>query len=202
MPDLPSRPSVAFVGTRCIARGPLAEVALAVRTAASAGTEPPIVFDEATGNVVDLDLRGEPAEILRRLDDRREVAAPSHRAADTAPSRRGRGRPKLGVVSREVTLLPRHWAWLGAQPGGASQALRRLVDEARRTDRGTTERRAAREAAYRFLSAMAGNLPGFEEATRALFAGDRPRFRGHTSAWPEDVRRFAEERAFGAEERT
>jgi len=196
--DPSSRPSIVFVGTRRVARGPLAETALVVKAAASSGAEPAIVFDETTGNVVDLDLRGSSEEILRRLGDPSSTQAPA--ADPTTARRRGRGRPKLGVVSREVTLLPRHWEWLGAQPGGASQALRRLVDEARRGDRGTTQRRAAREAAYRFMSAMAGNLPGFEEATRALFADDRERFREHTAGWPEDVRRFAEERGFNAPE--
>jgi len=197
MADLSTRSSVGFIGARCIARGPLAEVALAVEAAASGSEEPAIVFDEATGSVVDLDLRGTPEEILRRLDERSGGEAGATRpVADRPPSRRGRGRPKLGVVSREVTLLPRHWEWLAAQPGGASQALRRLVDEARRGDRGATRKRAAREAAYRFMSAMAGDLPGFEEATRALFADDEARFREHTASWPQDVRRFAEERAF------
>jgi len=195
--DLSSRASIAFVGTRRVARGPLAEIVATIKAAASASSEPVVVFDEPTGNVIDLDLRGDPAETLRRLGDTSGgVAQTNRQAEDQPPARRGRGRPKLGVVSREVTLLPRHWEWLAAQPGGASQALRRLVDAARRGDRGTTERRAAREAAYRFMSAMAGNLPGFEEATRALFAGDRERFRAQTSAWPEDVRRFSEERAF------
>jgi hypothetical protein len=194
--DRASRASVAFAGTRCLARGSLAEVALAVKAASE---DHAIVFDEATCNVVDLDLRGTPDEILARLRDRPAGGEEAPRPdAGPPPSRRGRGRPKLGVVSREVTLLPRHWEWLAAQPGGASQALRRLVDTARRSDRGATGRRAAREAAYRFISVMAGNLPGFEEATRALFAEDSDRFRDHTSVWPEDVRRFAQERAFGA----
>ncbi|MGE0622066.1 MAG: DUF2239 family protein [Pseudomonadales bacterium] len=197
MSDRPSRASIAFVGSRCIARGPVAEILPAIHAAAADGREPTMLFDVETGNVVELDLRGSPDEALRRIAEGagEDVgAAPAGRPATP----RGRGRPRLGVVSREVTLLPRHWDWLAAQPGGASQALRRLVDEARREDGGTTARRTAREAAYRFMSAMAGNLPGFEEASRALFAGDGDRFREHTSAWPEDVRRFAEERAFEA----
>lgn len=200
MPDLSSTPAIAFVGSRCIARGALSEMVPALQ-AAAAGAEPATVFDEATGHIVDLDLRGSAAEILRRLAERSGgTAAATERRLESPPARRGRGRPKLGVVSREVTLLPRHWEWLAAQRGEASQALRRLVDEARRADRGTTDRRTAREAAYRFMSAMAGDLPGFEEASRALFANDRSRFREHTSAWPEDVRRFAEERAFDVPE--
>ena len=105
-----------------------------------------------------------------------------------APEPRGRGRPKLGVVAREVTLLPRHWEWLGAQPGGASVALRKLVDAARRANGDPDRSRAARDAAYHFMSAMAGNLPGFEEASRALFADDRRRFAALIAGWPGDIR--------------
>ncbi len=165
----------AFAGTRRIAEGPLAEVAVAVKAAMTADPAATLlVFDDATGRVVDLDLRGEADEIAARY------------ATPEAP--RARGRPKLGVVAREVTLLPRHWDWLNAQPGGASQALRRLIDEARRADDGRTERRLALEVAYRFMSAMAGNLPDFEEASRALFAGDRAGFAKQAARWPADIR--------------
>lgn len=108
---------------------------------------------------------------------------------------RGRGRPKLGVVAREVTLLPRHWDWLAAQPGGASQMLRRLVDEARRGDGGQLRKREAQEATYRFMSAMAGDLPGFEEAVRSLFAGDAAGFEAHMTTWPQDVADYARQLA-------
>jgi hypothetical protein len=94
------------------------------------------------------------------------------------------------VVAREVTLLPRHWDWLAAQPGGASVALRKLVEEARRGSADADRRRAARDAAYRFMSAMAGDLPGFEEAARALFADDRQRFDDVVAAWPADIRDY------------
>jgi len=129
-----------------------------------------LVFDDSTGQQIDVDIR-----------------APE--APEAEP--RGRGRPRLGVISKEVTLLPRHWDWLNAQPGGASVALRKLVEEARRT-RGDADRvRAAQEATYRFMSAVGGNLPGFEEAARALFAYDRRRFTELIAAWPEDVRDYA-----------
>ena len=102
---------------------------------------------------------------------------PSRPARRTAPAPRGPGRPKLGVVAREITLLPRHWEWLAQQTGGASVAIRKLVDEARRATATTAIASAsAQEAAYRFMSAMAGNLPHFEEAIRALFADDPRRF--------------------------
>src|SRR3984957_11907417 len=100
---------------------------------------------------------------------------------------RGRGRPKLGVVAREVTLLPRHWEWLATQPGGASVALRKLVEEARRTHADKDKIRKAQERAYHFMSAMAGDLPGFEEATRALFADNRSKFKETIGTWPVDV---------------
>ena len=106
------------------------------------------------------------------------------------PAARGRGRPKLGVVAREVTLLPRHWEWLNAQPGGASVALRKLVEAARRDTLTSDQKRLAREAAYRFMSTMAGDLPRFEEASRALFADDRTRLTTLIARWPGDVRTY------------
>jgi hypothetical protein len=143
-----------------------------------------LVFDDATGRQVDLDTRGTPEEI-------------SARYSEPAPAEpRGRGRPRLGVVAKEVTLLPRHWDWLSSQPGGVSVALRKLVDQARR-DSGDRDRiRAAQEAAYGFMSAIAGNLPGFEEASRALFAYDRRRFGELIAGWPEDVRDYGIRLAF------
>jgi hypothetical protein len=172
----------AFVGDRRLASGPLAEVALAVKRAAeSGGTVPILVFDDATSRPVDLDLRGSEAEVLARLPQPAESSAQPE-----AP--RGPGRPRLGVVAREVTLLPRHWDWLSQQPGGASATLRRLVDEARRAGEDRDRLRRAQEAAYRFMAAMAGDRPGFEEASRALFAADRGRFEALTGAWPADIR--------------
>lgn len=135
-----------------------------------------LVFEDNTGRQVDLDIRA------------------------TAEEARGRGRPRLGVVAREVTLLPRHWDWLNSQPGGASVALRKLVDEARKASGDRDRIRAAQDAAYRFMSALAGNLPGFEEAARALFAHDRRRFGELIAAWPEDVRDYAIKLAFADQE--
>jgi hypothetical protein len=140
-----------------------------------------VVFDDATGSQVDLDLRGNIAPI--------PPVPPQEEP-------RGRGRPRLGVVAKEVTLLPRHWDWLNVQPGGASVVLRRLVDEARKISGDRDRVRNAQESAYRFMSAIAGNLPGFEEATRALFAYDRRGFTNLVANWPEDVRDFAVRLAF------
>jgi hypothetical protein len=169
-------PYTAFRDTRRIAHGPLVAVALAVKAAMAAKPAASyLTFDDATGKVVDLDLRGSDAQIADRLAEERP-----------------RGRPKLGVVAREVTLLPRHWEWLAEQPGGASQTLRRLVDQARRNDGDKSAMRAARTAAYTFMAAMAGNRPHFEEAARALFAGDTARLAACMRAWPSDIRAYAQ----------
>lgn len=178
----------AFQGSHRFATGPLAEVALAVKRAAPTTDEPLAIYSDATGRPIDLDLRGSEADIVARLPQTTVPnPAPSDEQAATAEPR-GRGRPKLGVVAREVTLLPRHWDWLAAQPGGASVALRKLVDEARRSSGDKDRSRAARDAAYHFMSAMAGDFPNFEEAARALFAHDRRRLAGLIADWPSDVR--------------
>jgi uncharacterized protein len=183
-----ARTYTAFSDTRRIAHGTLSEVAVRARRLLDRVEAPQIlVFDDATGAVVDIDLRGSVAEDTERAMRQGQAG----QKADPAPAPRGPGRPRLGVVAREVTLLPRHWEWLGRQPGGASVALRKLVEEARRGASGDDRIREARETTYRFISAMAGNEPGFEEATRALFAGRRADFEAHSAAWPEDVRDHA-----------
>lgn len=123
-----------------------------------------LIFDRETGRVLDIDPRFPPT-------------------ADDAPRA---GRPKLGVVPREITLLPRHWDWLATQPGGASVALRKLVEEASRNPKA--QLRQKRDAAYRFATALVGNAPGYEEAIRALYAGQAEDFAAHIEAWPRDVR--------------
>jgi hypothetical protein len=191
-----SRPHfTAFVGPMRLAAGPLAEVAIAVMQASRRPASPPIIiFSDATGQPIDLDLRGTERDVIARLP--KPASPPDAEAEEASAGPRGRGRPKLGVVAREVTLLPRHWEWLGAQPGGASVALRKLVEEARRTNGDADRVRAARDAAYRFMSVMAGNLAGFEEASRALFADDRRRFVGLVAGWPDDIRDHVVKLAF------
>ncbi|HEY4164303.1 MAG TPA: DUF2239 family protein [Dongiaceae bacterium] len=183
MTDIPATARyTAFLGQKRWTAGAPADVAIAARDATE--EEALLVFDDATGHQIDLDLRGSEAEIRHRY-------APQ--ATEEAP--KGPGRPKLGVVPREVTLLPRHWDWLNTQPGGASVALRKLVDDARRSQAAPDRMRAAKDKTYRFMSAMAGNETGFEEAARALFAGDRPRFEAETAAWPVDLRNHARQLA-------
>ena len=176
----------AFEGARRIATGDLAEVASKSKAAVDKGRQV-LIFDDASSEPIEVDFRGTVEDVLHRLAerDRKESAA----VATEMP--RGPGRPKLGVVAREVTLLPRHWDWLAQQKGGASVAIRKLVDAARRTNEGGDRIRLAQEAAYRFMSTMAGNRPNFEEATRALFAGDAKRFEQLIAEWPADVRDHA-----------
>jgi hypothetical protein len=171
---------VAFAGDICIAAGDLSCAALAAQKAMAAGSHDPVLlFDAQTSEPVELDLRGSRDDVLRRLPE----------AATSEPDApRGPGRPKLGVVAREVTLLPRHWDWLGSQPGGASVALRKLVENAMRSNTSKDRIRTSQNAASKFMSVMAGNRPGFEEASRALFAADAQKFSRLISAWPKDVR--------------
>lgn len=163
----------AFVGDRRIAQGTACDVALALKQAYEGGETRVVALDDETGRPVDFDLRGGPAEIAARY-----AGTPR------------RGRPKLGVVAREVTLLPRHWDWLAARPGGASAALRRLVQAAMSNPDGPEALRRRREARYRAMSALAGDLPGFEDASRALFAGDEAKLVQIAAAWPKDVQAY------------
>src|SRR5512142_2060900 len=175
----------AFQGQRRLVSGPAGEVALVVKRVAPRPDEAIIIFSDATGRSIDFDLRGGDREVLARLA--KQIPPPIEEASAPAEPR-GRGRPKLGVVAREVTLLPRHWEWLNAQPGGASVALRKLVEEARKQNAGTDEVRAAQDASYRVMIALAGNEPGFEEAIRALYAKAATPFQEMTSRWPADIR--------------
>jgi hypothetical protein len=183
------RTFTAFEGSRVFAALPLEELLPRLKSREDEGScAGLLVFDDQTGQQLEFDLRGTLEEVLLR-------ALP-----DRAPA--GRGRPRLGVVSREVSLLPRHWEWLEEQPQGASAALRRLVDEARKADPGPARTRRARDALSRVMSAVAGNLPDYEEATRALFAGDQTRFAALLKRWPKDLRRHFIARLADAERLT
>ena len=174
----------AFSGYHKIAGGDLRTVLSAVKAFTDASiakkenTENVLIFDHLTGRQVDFDLRGSIDEVLARL-------APADEAPSENASKPGPGRPRLGVVAAEVTLLPRHWEWLAAQPLKASGTLRRLVDEARAKDAVNPKKRI--EALGNALWSLAGNLPDFEEASRALYSGNRERFLGFTTDWPLDV---------------
>ena len=150
-----------FLAGKQIASGERDEVARSITEQLNEQDGAVLVFEDRSGRITDLDYR------------------------DTAP--RGAGRPKLGVQAREVTLLPRHWEWLSEQPGGASSALRRLVEDARR--KGRTEREC-RDAVYRFMQAACGDMPGYEEALRALYAARDEDFLTLVGEWPEDIGRY------------
>jgi uncharacterized protein len=199
--DRLSRPTTAFADQSLLARGPLRAMARVLHEQAAGGDQRALVLiDDATGGPIDLELQGTREEMELRLVAR--ARADAFRAeADHAP--RVRGRPRMGVVPREVTLLPRHWEWLAAQRGGASAALRRLVDDARRADDGrATSRAAAQQAAFTFMGDMAGDAPGYEEAIRSLFAGDLDRMEAQMQQWPSDVRDHALRLARGADPHT
>ena len=164
----------AFAGQRLLARGALTDVVRAVHRWDGPA---PLVLEDDTGRLVELDLRGSLDESLARV-----ASAPEPKAS--------RGRPKLGVTAREITLMPRQWEWLAAQPGGASATVRRLVDAARRDTAPLEEDRRAREALYKIMTVLAGDLPGYEEVTRAFFAGDFERLTALVAAWPVDVRGY------------
>ncbi|MBC8065630.1 MAG: DUF2239 family protein [Chlorobia bacterium] len=169
----------AFQGLRRLASGEIGTVAVAVKaTLQNDPTLAVLSYRDANGEQIDLDLRGSAEEIVERY------RLPT-------PPKAARGRPRLGVVAREITLMPRHWEWLGSQPGGASVALRKLVEEASKSSGGVDQTRTSRDACYRFLSSMAGNLPYFEQATRALYAGNQAGFRELIAVWPMDVQVYA-----------
>jgi hypothetical protein len=177
----------AFSGSRLLCSGPLAQVALKAKEALDRDPWAKVlIFDDRTSEPIEVDFRGSKQDVLRRV-----TAGKPAETVSPAETPRRPGRPKLGVVAREVTLLPRHWEWLAAQPGGASVTLRKLVEQARKQGADKQERRRAQEAAYRFMSAMAGNEPGFEEATRALFADRQKEFQKITEPWPRDIRQHA-----------
>ena len=190
----------AFKGNKRVASGNLLKVTRKVKEIIDQDEQASIfIFDDDTSELVEVDFRGAIEDVLERLETATAGEESTNASSDTDQrSQRGPGRPKLGVVSREVTLLPRHWDWLNSQPGGASVALRKLVEEARRVNSGKDKVRHSQEVAYRFMSAMAGNFPGFEEATRALFAGDPVRFDSFVASWSVDIRDHARKLAEAA----
>lgn len=191
MGEMEERSVVVFSGDRLVASGPLSSAAIEAKRVLDARPDRPLVIlgtdDAAT---IEVDFRGSVDDVAARL-------AASTPTGAGAPIERGPGRPKMGVVAREVTLLPRHWAWLNARPGGASATLRKLVEMEMRRSVDDDRRRAARDRTHRFMTVVAGDIPGFEEASRALFAGNRDLFNDRTAPWPLDVRdtarRFAQD---------
>ena len=189
----------AFAGERRIASGSLMHVAMASKTVVDHDPNTLLlVFDDSTSRLVELDLRGSLDAVRGRVEAviattaaEANESAKKEEPAQKPSAKRGPGRPKLGVVSKEVTLLPRHWEFLQAQTGGASATLRRLVEQARKERSESNSIVALQESTYRFMVAMVGNQPGFEEANRALYARDRERFMAESEGWPQDLRKHA-----------
>lgn len=190
-PDIESRassledlPYVIFLRESIVARGTLLEIIPSAKHAFDKDPSTPLViFNNQTGRFIDLDLNGSESAVTQRYRSQTSFDA----------RRQGHGATKSSALGKEVTLLPRHWDWLSEQPGGASVALRKLVDQARKASVEVDQTRRAREASHRFMTAMAGDKPGFEEADRALFAGDLQRFKLEIARWPEDIRRHLEQ---------
>lgn len=177
---------IAFEHHRRLARGEPAGVIAAVQQRLAAQPEAlPLVLDAVSSERIELDWRTPAAQLLAQLPPAPATDEPDEAPGGEAP--RGPGRPKLGVTAREVTLLPRHWDWLARQPGGASVALRKLVQSAMREGGSAQAQRRATEAAYRFMSIVCGDLPQYEEVSRALFAGDLARVEPLAADWPTDV---------------
>jgi hypothetical protein len=175
---------VAFVGPRRVASGAMSEILPGLKERFERdAAELLLIFEVETGRQLDLDLRGSLDDVLERY---------------VPTTAKGPGRPKLGVTSREVSLLPRHWDWLEEQPSGASAALRRLVEAAIKHEPGKERARRIRAALSRFLSAMAGDRPHYEEACRALFNGETAQFTALIERWPKDIREHAAQQAHAA----
>lgn len=191
MPLIAPSSCTAFAGHSRIGSGALADVALAAKAVVDRGNHSPLlIFDDATSDTIELDLRGTATDVLARLSERFADFTEAGVEGTRTPARKA-GRPKLGVVGREVTLLPRHWDWLAEQPGGASVALRKLIDAERKAKLFNDLSRKVQATTYRFMNAIAGNFQHFEEACRALFAGDRGKFAHLMQGWPADVRDHA-----------
>lgn len=167
-----------FAGEKMVVSGDRQAMLVRTKRHLDSGGGAVLIFEDRTGQQIDFDFSGTPEEVVARNTPAAQKVGP--------------GRPKLGVLSREVSLLPRHWEWLEAQPHGISAALRRLVDEARKREPGKERARQARDAAAKFMWAMTGDLVGFEEASRALFAGDHEGLRKLIRKWPKDIRKHTE----------
>ncbi len=200
----------AFEGDTLLGKGPLTEVILKIKKRmGKADNSPALIFNDATGNTMDFNFQGSEKDVLRRLEvfvgeadgKGKDAKGKDGKGRDgkgkAAEEAAGPGRPKLGVISREVSLLPRQWEWLASQSGGASAVLRRLVDDARKKSGDALTVKQTQERTYKFLSVMAGNLMGYEEAIRALYRKDAKGFATHTEGWPKDVKRHAEMLAEG-----
>ncbi|WP_227318990.1 DUF2239 family protein [Cedecea davisae] len=183
----------AFQQQRLIARGSLSELLRQIQ-ATQVGNEPIFIFNDQNGKRLDIHAHGDAASAIAAYPELAE------RQTEEATAVKSRGRPKLGVLAKEVTLLPRHWDWLATQPGGASATLRKLIEQARKASEPADNKRRRHERAYQFMHEVAGDLPDYEACLRALFADDETAFNAATEGWPQDIRHYATRLAFGNQE--
>ncbi|MBC7539648.1 MAG: DUF2239 family protein [Bacteriovorax sp.] len=173
----------AFDGHKLFGQGDLSEIVIKIKKQLGKSDNASIIiFSDNTGKVFDFNFQGTLSDVKKRLDMYIQTEVPEVNA--------GAGRPKLGVISREISLLPQHWEWLATQPGGSSSTLRKLVDEAKKKTSGGPSIKQTQEIVHRFASAMAGDFEGFEEALRALYRKDKGLFHAQMKNWPEDIRDY------------
>lgn len=173
----------AFKGNRLLVRGNLQEVAIKIKKhLGSAINSDILLISDASGKLMDINFQGTQQEVLKRLEP--------YISSEEAGTAGGPGRPKLGVVSREISLLPRHWEWLASQPGGASATIRTLVEEARKKSLGTHNLKSVQERVYKVMALLAGDAQGYEEALRALYKRDKKVFLQNIRDWPQDVKSY------------
>jgi hypothetical protein len=141
-----------------------------------------LVFNDFTGKTMEFDLRGSEKEVLQKI----EMFLPQEIVVVSARP----GRPKLGVVTREVSLLPQHWEWLASQPEGASAALRKLVEGAKKNLVMKESVKQVQERAYKIMSILAGDLPQYEEALRSLYRRNEENFKQHIASWSPDIKDY------------
>jgi uncharacterized protein len=171
----------AFDSQQLLFQGTLSEVVLKIKKRLGrADHSSVLIFSDETGKTMDFNFQGSEKDVQKRLEVFVSDGIPKESS--------GPGRPKLGVISREISLLPRHWEWLASQPGGASTILRTLVEEAAKKSTGSISVKQLQERVYRFLSVMAGDLPAYEEALRALYKRDKSKFTALIKEWPRDIR--------------
>lgn len=173
----------AFLNGNLLAQGNLEDVVLKIKKQmGKADHSEALLFNDSTGKVIDFNYQGSKEDVEKRLE---VYKTPTSVSTPTGP-----GRPKLGVVSREVSLLPRHWEWLAAQPGGASATLRLLIEEARKKTESSVSIKQLQERTYQVMFTLAGDLEGYEESVRALYKKDRKSFLEHQNTWPSDVKKY------------
>ncbi|MCH7331632.1 DUF2239 family protein [Acinetobacter modestus] len=166
----------AFLNEQCLASGLLADVAIAIQQHANQSNSTILIFNDQTGRQIDLDLSGSEQNIQQRYAEPEMVKKV--------------GRPKLGVISREITLQQKHWDWLDQQSSSASAVIRKLIDKELNDPNSESNRMLAKQATDRFMSAMLGNMPNYEEATRALYQGDREVFLDLIRDYPKDIKEY------------